>query len=642
MPKKLGRFITFYSYKGGTGRTMALSNVAWILASNGYDVLVIDWDLEAPGMHRYLRPFLIDPELASTPGLIDFLWDAAEVSMTPPNTENSAEIDFPSLDDYVVGLDWHFGDERLRDAQGSISFIPAGRQDENYAQRVNTFDWDNFYERLGGGQLLHAEREALREKYDYVLIDSRTGVSDTSSVCTVQMPDLLVVFFTLNRQSIKGAAAVAASVFDQRGDAFRIFPVPTRVEDAESEKKKTAIRYARRVFAPLLMHVQSNRSRIVPEEQVQYWNDVETPYKTVYAFEEVPAAFKEEAGSRSGLLAANERIAEWITDRTVKALQPVSEVRRDAVVAQYAFTEGEEGIGGWVPPPDNLSWIRILWDRVRWRVRRRPAQYAAIAIACAAVVLTATVVFLQADEMRAARRIVLETKADRVEAEKIRLEAEKLRLDAERNTETTRRIIATSQQEAELARQAAAAAQQQADDARKLVADTRKQADDARQDADRLRADIESGRQQAEEARKQAEVARQQAEDARRDGDRLRADAQAARQQADDARKQADAARQEVVSIREAHDADARQSDRWRLLAETATSQRDVAIKEATEANQALARSKNLRAAAEGLGRDMLMVLRDLEVHAAKNPRDVFTRQLLSRMQDFQRALDKF
>lgn len=31
-----GRVVTFYSYKGGTGRTMALANIAWILASNGY------------------------------------------------------------------------------------------------------------------------------------------------------------------------------------------------------------------------------------------------------------------------------------------------------------------------------------------------------------------------------------------------------------------------------------------------------------------------------------------------------------------------------------------------------------------------------------------------------------------------------
>ena len=136
MALKLGRIITFYSYKGGSGRTMALSNIAWILASNRYNVLLIDWDLEAPGLHRYLRPFLVDPELASTPGLIDFVWDAAQVSMTPAEDgQQSTRPEFPSLEDYVVGLNRNFR------GRGSLSFVPAGRQDENYAQRVNTFNW---------------------------------------------------------------------------------------------------------------------------------------------------------------------------------------------------------------------------------------------------------------------------------------------------------------------------------------------------------------------------------------------------------------------------------------------------------------------------------------------------------------------
>lgn len=51
-----GTVVTFYSFKGGTGRTMAMANVAWILATNGKRVLVMDWDLEAPGLHRYFAP----------------------------------------------------------------------------------------------------------------------------------------------------------------------------------------------------------------------------------------------------------------------------------------------------------------------------------------------------------------------------------------------------------------------------------------------------------------------------------------------------------------------------------------------------------------------------------------------------------
>src|SRR5271157_2971383 len=57
---ELGEIITFYSYKGGTGRSMAMANVACLLAQHqvqkaGKGVLVVDWDLEAPGLHRFFR-----------------------------------------------------------------------------------------------------------------------------------------------------------------------------------------------------------------------------------------------------------------------------------------------------------------------------------------------------------------------------------------------------------------------------------------------------------------------------------------------------------------------------------------------------------------------------------------------------------
>ena len=62
-----GPVITFYSYKGGTGRSMALANTACLLARTKSDprpVLTIDWDLEAPGLHRFFRQ---DNELPSFP-----------------------------------------------------------------------------------------------------------------------------------------------------------------------------------------------------------------------------------------------------------------------------------------------------------------------------------------------------------------------------------------------------------------------------------------------------------------------------------------------------------------------------------------------------------------------------------------------
>ncbi|HYJ84655.1 MAG TPA: AAA family ATPase, partial [Pyrinomonadaceae bacterium] len=79
-----GKIITFYSYKGGTGRSMMMANVAWILASSGKKVLVIDWDLEAPGLHRYFYPFLADKDSSFSDGVINFVTNYKLKVMRPP------------------------------------------------------------------------------------------------------------------------------------------------------------------------------------------------------------------------------------------------------------------------------------------------------------------------------------------------------------------------------------------------------------------------------------------------------------------------------------------------------------------------------------------------------------------------------
>src|SRR5262245_35383905 len=223
-----GRIITFYSYKGGAGRTMALANVAWILASNGYRVLTIDWDLESPGLHRYFSPFLKDRELRVSDGVIDLIRRCAEATV-----DESAPADWAAYVDvregYTASLSFRFG-------PGGLEFMGPGRQDEAYSAAVSTFDWDAFWKNSNGGVFLEQLRQYLRRTYDFVLIDSRTGLSDTAGICTVEMPDAVVNCFTLNTQSIDGAAAVGEDIARQRRDPLMIYPVPSRVEDGEQEK----------------------------------------------------------------------------------------------------------------------------------------------------------------------------------------------------------------------------------------------------------------------------------------------------------------------------------------------------------------------------------------------------------------------
>ncbi len=159
----LGQIVTFYSYKGGTGRSMALANVAWVLASNGKRVLTVDWDLEAPGLHRYFYPFLVDKDLIASDGVIDFVFNFAVQAMTP--TRNGAPLapdwylEHADILRYATCLDWKFP------SGGRIDFIPAGRQGSAYSTRVNSFDWQAFYNRLGGGVFLDAARARMRQEY---------------------------------------------------------------------------------------------------------------------------------------------------------------------------------------------------------------------------------------------------------------------------------------------------------------------------------------------------------------------------------------------------------------------------------------------------------------------------------------------
>src|ERR1700722_3253726 len=92
--REAGRIVTFYSFKGGTGRTMALANAAWILAANGKRVLVADWDLESPGLHRFFQPFM-NPAVGNEPGIVDFIrryeWRAKEQAASIADSAMSEE-----------------------------------------------------------------------------------------------------------------------------------------------------------------------------------------------------------------------------------------------------------------------------------------------------------------------------------------------------------------------------------------------------------------------------------------------------------------------------------------------------------------------------------------------------------------------
>ncbi|WP_051075586.1 tyrosine-protein kinase family protein [Saccharothrix espanaensis] len=206
--------VTFYSYKGGTGRTMALANIAVVLARAGHRVLAVDFDLEAPGLARYFEE--ITPEPPRT-GLIDLL------------LAESAEPGGPDWRDHVVPI------------ERNLSLLAGGNQDRDYPARVLGFDWGEFF-RAGGGEFFERLRADWSAEYDFVLVDSRTGITDTGGVCTITLPDIVVPVFTANHQSVDGVvdvmhrAQAGRQALDYDRPPLVVLPLPARF-DGRTERR---------------------------------------------------------------------------------------------------------------------------------------------------------------------------------------------------------------------------------------------------------------------------------------------------------------------------------------------------------------------------------------------------------------------
>ena len=170
-PKRRGIIYTFYSYKGGTGRTMALANVAALLARWGHSVLVVDWDLEAPGLDRFFTTGQPGRSLReSTPGLMEIIGSYA----------SGSEIDWRTCVSQRYG----------------VSIISSGLDDGDYTHRVQNTDFVKLFADSGLGSYIEKLRDQWTSDFELVLIDSRTGLTDIGGICTVHLPDVLVTPFT--------------------------------------------------------------------------------------------------------------------------------------------------------------------------------------------------------------------------------------------------------------------------------------------------------------------------------------------------------------------------------------------------------------------------------------------------------------
>jgi CRISPR-associated protein Cmr6 len=335
----LHEVITFYSYKGGTGRTMALANIACLFAlqrGESKRVLAIDWDLEAPGLHYYLPPADDDesPERQKS-GVVEYFTRiqqlARDTTTEGESQEDQAEaiLNQTNLADYCLSTNIP-----------GLDIMLAGCFDDTYQSRLSSIDWHSIYEHAPAVFRCFAEK--LASDYDVVLIDSRTGMTDISGICTSLLPDKLVVVFTPNQQSLAGIEDLVESSVKYRQNsrdlrALLVYPLPSRI-DAEREELRQQWRLGgvnRNIegYQPQFERIFKSVYALSECDLTQYCNEVQIQHSPDYSYGEGVAAIKESEADRFSIVTSYKALLKWLQASAAPWEDPETIQRRKRLVA---------------------------------------------------------------------------------------------------------------------------------------------------------------------------------------------------------------------------------------------------------------------------------------------------------------------
>ena len=194
--------VAFYSYKGGVGRTLLVANTAQFLAMSGCRVVALDLDLEAPGLHQKLgtSDILNRARTGSLAGAVDALLCPIEANcQTASLREMAIDVDLPSIGD------------------GSLILIPAGSAPSHaYWEKLERLNNLLRVKKREGGLLeavLDLQARILDEfAPDFLLIDSRTGITELGGFATSILADRVVCLTTTAPESVEGTRVVAEAL----------------------------------------------------------------------------------------------------------------------------------------------------------------------------------------------------------------------------------------------------------------------------------------------------------------------------------------------------------------------------------------------------------------------------------------------
>lgn len=227
--------IGFYGFKGGVGRTLAAAHLAYFYSTMGHRVLLVDADLEAPGLS-----FWNERSAAQTDdGLVQLL-----VALHADKLDGKTLIDFIRTEpDFFYWEKEHFP-RAMETCEHPIHLMPAGLGGSAGAL-------DIYIESLPKAEsailtVANQLKDALmKSSYDIVLIDSRPGLHSVAAAVFDVLSDFHVVITGPSRQAYQGFLT-SLKMLDERqrkNTVFAMSPTPWqaagRLEDLQTAVKQS-------------------------------------------------------------------------------------------------------------------------------------------------------------------------------------------------------------------------------------------------------------------------------------------------------------------------------------------------------------------------------------------------------------------
>ena len=245
---QIPRTVTFYSFKGGVGRTTALTHVASILAMRGLKVVAVDLDLEAPGLST---AFDLKPQPKY--GIVDYFY---ERSYLPEGVERS------------ISIAEIIGEVRVPNATGRLFVVPAGFLNLDYVSKVDDLHATTIID--GNKSLWSVFKEEIQEqlKPDILLVDSRTGINQWGALSLIKAADEAIIFLFPNEQNKQGIELLLKSLKDIKNISinFVFSPVP--------DVTKTGLSKVKNIWDSLQKKIKTATNENYEAEADEYESDI--------------------------------------------------------------------------------------------------------------------------------------------------------------------------------------------------------------------------------------------------------------------------------------------------------------------------------------------------------------------------------